>query len=107
MTENNDKRPAFSFRRPADRRKSDDNPIPLEVEAEEDLRLSLPGCKRLSRNSPEPVKRQVRWIIDLVSKCEQQAGVEIPEIELDELDDEWEEEEEEEEKVKYGRILTL
>jgi hypothetical protein len=78
MTENNDKRPAFSSRSKQKR----------TVEVEDDLG---PGCKRLSRNIPAPVKRQ---IVDFVSKYGQQTGVEIPEIELDELDDEWEEEEE-------------
>jgi hypothetical protein len=79
-------------RRLAGYRNSGDNPIPLEDEAEDDYVLSLIGCKRLSRNSPETVKRRVRRIIDLVSKYGRRKSVEIPEIELD---DEWEEGEEE------------
>jgi hypothetical protein len=82
-------------RRLAGYRNSGDNPIPLEDEAEDDFVLSLIGCKRLSRNSPETVKRQVRRIIDLVNKYGRRKSLEIPEIELDELDDEWEEGEEE------------
>jgi hypothetical protein len=81
-------------RRLAGYRNSGDNPIPLEDEAEDDFVLSLIGCKRLSRNSPETVKRRVRRIIDLVSKYGRRTSVEIPEIELDELDDEWKEWEE-------------
>ena len=78
MTENNDKRPAFNSR----------SKQKQTVGAGDDLG---PGCRQLSRNSPEMVKRR---IVDFVSKCGQQTSVEIPEIELDELVDEWEEEEE-------------
>jgi hypothetical protein len=53
------------------------------------------GYKGLSEPGREMVKKQIHRIIDLVNKYGRRTSVEIPEIELDELDDEWEEGEEE------------